>query len=385
VPNSSGDGSGYSTIQINPDTTTNDNRYIILDPTTGFEGPDHIHIRPGGTMDESTVNLILGGEKNAVIVSDDERAVAITTRAPRVSQALINLQTVDSAEFVAAIPDPEGVLVQTDWKVLNAGTEYTVTGVSLNTPEEGLVTITATGLTFGQGSEYTFYYDEPFINTWAFTPEGYLYGPAMGGLFVSGLLNGENDLWLGSNDSVVLNGGESGGEFLNDSSVPSNQIATIGDVDAATDKAYISLYSTADQGPFTANTIQPFTYTNVDFSNDISLVEGSLITFAKAGKYNLAFSAQLHQTNSSGIVNIWLRKNGNNMSATNTKFSITANNPYYVAAWNFFIDAAAGDDLELIWSSNSNHTVIEYEAATGSGATEHPSIPSIILTVNEID
>jgi hypothetical protein len=168
VVNGSSDGNGGDTLELVPDATLGTDQYLIIEPTTGFEGPDHIHIRAGGVIDESTVNLILGGEKNAVIVSDDERAVGITTRAPRVSQALINLQTEDSSEFVAAIPDPEGVLVQTDdWKVLNAGTEYTVTGVSLNTPTEGLVTITATGLTFGQGSEYTFYYDEPFINTWA--------------------------------------------------------------------------------------------------------------------------------------------------------------------------------------------------------------------------
>jgi hypothetical protein len=157
-----------------------------------------------------------------------------------------------------------------------------------------------------------------------------------------------------------------------------------GDV-SFTDKAYISVYSTADQGPHTANAIQAFTYTNVDFSNDISLVDTSKITFAKAGKYNIAFSAQLHQTNSSGIIGIWLRKNGNNVPLTNTKISITSNNPYYVAAWNLFVDAAENDFFELVWSSSSNNTVIEYEAATGSGPTEHPAVPSIILTINQID
>lgn len=61
-----------------------------------------------------------------------------------------------------------------------------------------------------------------------FTSDGYISGPAMGGLFVSGLTNGENDLWLGSASAVVISGTD--GQFLNDSSIPNNQIATIGDL-----------------------------------------------------------------------------------------------------------------------------------------------------------
>ena len=294
------------TLHLVPDSDLDNDRYIILDPTS----PNHIHIRAGGEMDNSLAQLILGGEKANVSVTDNSHDVGISTY------------------------DAEG----------------------------------------------DNYYG------WNFGNDGVLAGPAMGGLIVNSLFGANEQnlpIYSGASGAIVL-GGENG-EFLNDPDIPANQIATIGDVDTATDKAYISLYSTADQGPYTENAIQPFTYTNVDFSNDISLVEGSLITFAKAGKYNLSFSAQLHQTNSSGTIEIWLRKNGNNVPATNTRMAITSNNPYYVAAWNFFIDAAVGDDFELVWSSTSANTVVEYEAASGSGPTEHPEIPSIILTVNQID
>jgi hypothetical protein len=246
VINGSGEGGDRDTIKIVPDSTLGTDQYIIIDPTIGFEGPDHIHIRPGGTMDESAVNLILGGEKNAVIVSDDERAVGITTRPPTVSQALINLQTVDNAEFVATIPDPEGVLVQTDWKVLNAGTEYTVTGVLLNTPTEGLVTITANGgLIFGNGTEYTFYYDPPYVNTWTFAPDGYIYGPAMGGLYVTGIVNNDGDIYVASTQSVVLQSDD--GEFLGDPNVAGNQIATLSDLGG--DTTFTVAGGTLDEQP----------------------------------------------------------------------------------------------------------------------------------------
>ena len=81
--------------------------------------------------------------------------------------------------------------------------------------------------TFGSGSA-------SYTNLWRFNSDGYLTGPAMGGLFVSGLLNGDNDLWLGaSNDSVVLSPG-SGSAFVGDTSNPNNQIATLGDISGAT-------------------------------------------------------------------------------------------------------------------------------------------------------
>ena len=68
VANSSGDGSGYSTIQLIPDTGLGSDQYIILDPTA----PSHIHIRAGGEQDNSFADLFLGGEKNYVRVRDGE-------------------------------------------------------------------------------------------------------------------------------------------------------------------------------------------------------------------------------------------------------------------------------------------------------------------------
>jgi hypothetical protein len=140
-----------------------------------------------------------------------------------------------------------------------------------------------------------------------------------------------------------------------------------------------SFFSTVDQGPFAANTIQAFTLNQTDWQTGIVLQSGSQIKMLNAGKYNIEFSVQLHQLNSSGVVNIWLAKNGVAMPDTNTKMDITSNNPYYVAAWNFFVNANANDYYEIVWSSSDNHTVAENEPA---GA--HPAVPSIIVTVDQV-
>jgi hypothetical protein len=83
-------------------------------------------------------------------------------------------------------------------------------------------------------------------------------------------------------------------------------------------------------------------------------------------------------------VNIWLNKNGSPMAYTNTKLVVESNAPYKVAAWNFFVDAAANDYYEIMWSSSSTNTKIEYDAAQTINGNLHPEIPSIIVTVNQV-
>ena len=63
----SGDELGRGTIELVPDASlyVND-QYLIIDPTVS----DHIHIRAGGTQDDSNGVLILGGETSNVTIAD---------------------------------------------------------------------------------------------------------------------------------------------------------------------------------------------------------------------------------------------------------------------------------------------------------------------------
>jgi hypothetical protein len=142
--------------------------------------------------------------------------------------------------------------------------------------------------------------------------------------------------------------------------------------------SYGSYYSTEDAGPFTANSVQSMTLNNIDFENGVSLQDGFQIKTLASARYNIAFSAQFRQTNSSGTVNVWLAKNGNNIPNSNTKITMSSSNPYVVAAWNWFVDASFDDYYEIRWSSDSQHTKLEAEP---EGA--HPAIPSVIVTINQ--
>ena len=73
--NASSDGLNAGTMQLVPDANLGTDQYLIIDPTA----PNHIHIRPGGTLDGSTADLIMGGENTNVLVSDTGEYVDIRT------------------------------------------------------------------------------------------------------------------------------------------------------------------------------------------------------------------------------------------------------------------------------------------------------------------
>jgi hypothetical protein len=217
----SGDGQSNSTMELVPDGDLYANdQYLIIDPTD----PDHIHIRGGGAIDESIAKVIIGGERNHVYVSDSDREVSIRTRPVMIENTYENINLTSSTTFLTTNSSD----ISVGYTVNVGGTDYLVDAVTSNSPIEGQMSVTATGASFTAGNSYVFTYEPTYENFWEFGSNGYLSGPAMGGLFVSGLLNGEGDLWLSSSDKVVLSSGS--GVFLEDQTIPNNQIATLGDL-----------------------------------------------------------------------------------------------------------------------------------------------------------
>jgi hypothetical protein len=123
-----------------------------------------------------------------------------------------------------------------------------------------------------------------------------------------------------------------------------------------------------------------FKLNTTDFNSGVSIALTSRITFANAGKYDIQFSAQFEKTDSGDDeVEIWLKKNGNDISFTNTKFLMIGNRAKLVPSWNFFVDANANDYFEIMWYSPDADVQISTIAASS-----RPAIPSIILTVNQV-
>ena len=119
-------------------------------------------------------------------------------------------------------------------------------------------------------------------------------------------------------------------------------------------------------------------------NDGITVVSNSRLTVTKSGTYNIQFSAQVQTTVGGGPeVYIWLRKNGTNVTYSNTAITIKNQNDRYVAAWNFVENLTAGQYVELVWYVNGGASaqLVSIPAGPTNGGV---SVPSVILTMTQI-
>lgn len=122
-------------------------------------------------------------------------------------------------------------------------------------------------------------------------------------------------------------------------------------------------------------------------STTITGVRESKFTFAYSGVYNIQFSLQFVNTDTSiHDVDIWFRKNGTDIANSNSQFSIPNSHGgiygHGIAALNFFVEVNTGDYIELMWHTYNTSTTIQAIAAVpASGTTPAiPATPSAIIT-----
>ena len=150
--------------------------------------------------------------------------------------------------------------------------------------------------------------------------------------------------------------------------------------------SYGSFYDTTIQTNV-AGTARSMSLNTTDISNGVS-VSGSTNPFntyikvTNAGIYDIQFSAQVDKTDSgTDEIWIWIRKNGSDISDSATSIQLVGNGAHYVAAWNFFVNAAANDYFQLMWYSPDANVRLHAEPAFGVV----PGIPSLIVTANRVD
>jgi len=153
VANSSGDGQGYSTIELIPDTNTTSDQYLIIDPTV----PSHIHIRAGGQQDDSSAELFLGGENSYFKVSSGlNPSVAISS-----NENVWTFNTDGTLQF----PD---FTAQTTAFTVNPTLDYTVTNnlkIEEGVQEKYETIVNATGtVTHNCANGQIFYHTTPSSN-----------------------------------------------------------------------------------------------------------------------------------------------------------------------------------------------------------------------------
>ena len=80
-----------------------------------------------------------------------------------------------------------------------------------------------------------------------------------------------------------------------------------------------------DQTAANTTTAYAITFDTTELSNGITLSNSSRINVSQAGIYNIHFTIQVKNTvNDSEDIDIWFRKNGTNIAASNKRFGMSA-------------------------------------------------------------
>ena len=149
---------------------------------------------------------------------------------------------------------------------------------------------------------------------------------------------------------------------------------------------YGAFQDSTTQTAANTTTAYPITFNTTDFSNGVTMVSGSRFTVGYTGLYNLQFSIQLENlTSAIESIDIWFRKNGVDIPASNSRFGISArkgagNPSHVIAGLNYFVDLQASDYIELVWCTTD---VLAKIVAYAAGTTPtRPSVPSVIATMS---
>lgn len=115
----------------------------------------------------------------------------------------------------------------------------------------------------------------------------------------------------------------------------------------------------------------------------LSSTEPSKVYVSRDGDYQILFSPQFANTNSSTVqADIWLRVNGVDVPRTSSRVTMSGNPNETVLTVPFIIDLEAGDYVEIAWETN--HSTVYLQHVSGLTNPTRPDIPSVILSINMI-
>jgi hypothetical protein len=138
-------------------------------------------------------------------------------------------------------------------------------------------------------------------------------------------------------------------------------------------------------GGGTANTPTAIKFGITDISSGGVFVQSNTqIKVPFNGRYEYNFSIQLDKTGA-GVdkCDIWLRKNGTDISGSCSQVVVAGNNGETLPFVNFFLDLSANDYIETIFASPDSTMAITTFGAQASPYVR-PSIPSIIATIKNM-
>jgi len=162
------------------------------------------------------------------------------------------------------------------------------------------------------------------------------------------------------------------------------QLMTSGSIDPSLINVPNGLFfNTADQTLAAINTGYPITFNQTYLNNFVALQAASTskIEVAVGGVYNFQLSAQLKSTNASGKdVQIWIKRNNITIGYSGHRYTVEGSDNHFNVSWNFDIDLAANEYIEMYWGADD--TAVTMEAIPASAP--YPAVASVVMAVNFI-
>lgn len=110
-------------------------------------------------------------------------------------------------------------------------------------------------------------------------------------------------------------------------------------------------------------------------------IDGTKIYVEETGDYFFQFSVVFSKSSANaGEADIWIRKNGTNVSNTNTTIHLSGSDAEVTVTVGFILDLDANDYIELVASTPSTNTLIKYHAPASTPT--RPACPGVIATIN---
>ena len=208
---------------------------------------------------------------------------------------------------------------------------------------------------------------------------------------VAEIVNGMMDGKTNNTGLVTLATGNATTTTINDPRISRDSMILLVPKSAAAfaDTApYGAFQDSTDQTAASTTVANPMTFDTTDFSNGVYLSNSSRLNARNAGIYNVQFSVQLQNTdNAQHTVDIWFRKNGTNITASNSMFTVPARKSasiygHLIAAINYFVELAANDYVEIVWRAES--TTVSIEQLPTQTSPTRPATPSVIATMQYV-
>ena len=208
---------------------------------------------------------------------------------------------------------------------------------------------------------------------------------------VAEIVNNIMDGKTNNTGTVTLATGWATSTTINDARISPESVILLASSSAsaiADTAPYGAFQDSTDQTAASTTVAYPITFNTTDFSNGVYLSNSSRLNVRNAGIYNLQYSVQLeNKDNAQHDVDIWFRKNGTNITASNSKFTVPARKSasvygHVIGAINYFVELVANDYVEIVWRAENTNLSLEQTPAESSPT--RPATPSVIATMQYV-